>query len=82
MTITYAITFFCFFILGFSDQKSSNKYTLSKMADKLGLGPEIKELRLGSSFTNPRGSAFHTFRCNSEIVLKHSKCYLHSYFNT
>lgn len=32
------------------------------MADKLGLGPEIKELRLGSSFTNPRGSAFHTFR--------------------
>jgi ELL-associated factor len=38
------------------------------MADKLGLGPEIKELRLGSSFTNPRGSAFHTFRCNSDIV--------------
>lgn len=34
------------------------------MADKLGLGPEIKELRLGTSFTNPRGSAFHTFRCN------------------
>nr|CAG4649840.1 EOG090X0IV9 [Scapholeberis mucronata] len=32
------------------------------MADKLGLGSEIKELRLGSSFTNPRGSAFHTFR--------------------
>jgi len=31
------------------------------MADKLGLGPEIKELRLGSSFTN-KGSAFHTFR--------------------
>jgi hypothetical protein len=54
--------------LGFSDQKSSNKYTLAKMADKLGLGPEIKELRLGSSFTNPRGSAFHTFRCNSDIV--------------
>nr|CAG4646713.1 EOG090X0IV9 [Macrothrix elegans] len=32
------------------------------MADKLGLGSDIKELRLGSSFTNPRGSAFHTFR--------------------
>ena len=32
------------------------------MADKLGLGPEIKELRLGNSFTN-KGSAFHTFRC-------------------
>lgn len=31
------------------------------MADKLGLGPEIKELRLGNSFTN-KGSAFHTFR--------------------
>lgn len=32
------------------------------MADKLGLGTDVKELRLGSSFTNPRGSAFHTFR--------------------
>nr|CAG4642199.1 EOG090X0IV9 [Eurycercus lamellatus] len=32
------------------------------MADKLGLGSEVKELRLGSSFTNSRGSAFHTFR--------------------
>nr|CAG4638856.1 EOG090X0IV9 [Cyclestheria hislopi] len=31
------------------------------MADKLGLGSEVKELRLGSSFTN-KGSAFHTFR--------------------
>jgi len=31
------------------------------MADKLGLGPEIKELHLGDSFTN-KGSAFHTFR--------------------
>merc|ERR1711973_308688 len=30
-------------------------------ADKLGLGPEIKELHLGDSFTN-KGSAFHTFR--------------------
>lgn len=32
------------------------------MADKLGLGSEVKELHLGTSFTNPRGSAFHTFR--------------------
>nr|CAG4648393.1 EOG090X0IV9 [Moina brachiata] len=32
------------------------------MADKLGLGPEVKELHIGTSFTNPRGSAFHTFR--------------------
>nr|CAG4649005.1 EOG090X0IV9 [Polyphemus pediculus] len=31
------------------------------MAEKLGLGPEIKELRLGNSFTK-KGSAFHTFR--------------------
>jgi len=31
------------------------------MADKLGLGPEVRELRLGSSFSN-KGSAFHTFR--------------------
>jgi ELL-associated factor len=35
---------------------------VSEMADKLGLGPEVRELRLGSSFTN-KGSAFHTFRC-------------------
>jgi len=32
------------------------------MSDKLGLGQEIKEFNLGSSFTNSRGSAFHTFR--------------------
>jgi len=38
-----------------------------EMADKLGLGTDVKELRLGSSFTNPRGSAFHTFRCKFYI---------------
>lgn len=37
------------------------------MADKLGLGSEVKELHLGTSFTNPRGSAFHTFRCKLHI---------------
>lgn len=32
------------------------------MADKLGLGPEIRELKLGSSFSNSKGTAFHTLR--------------------
>lgn len=32
------------------------------MADKLGLGPEIRELKLGSSFANSKGTAFHTLR--------------------
>lgn len=32
------------------------------MADKLGLGPEIRELKLGSSFSNSKGSGFHTLR--------------------
>ncbi|GLV38285.1 ELL-associated factor [Carabus blaptoides fortunei] len=32
------------------------------MADKLGLGPEVRQLKLGSSFTNPRSSSFHTIR--------------------
>ncbi|XP_044741212.1 ell-associated factor Eaf-like [Chrysoperla carnea] len=32
------------------------------MAEKLGLGPEVRELKLGASFTNPRSTAFHTVR--------------------
>lgn len=32
------------------------------MADKLRLGPEIRELKLGSSFSNSKGTAFHTLR--------------------
>ena len=44
------------------------------MADKLGLGPEIKELRLGNSFTN-KGSAFHTFRCRFYILYSVSDVY-------
>jgi hypothetical protein len=32
------------------------------MADKLRLGPEIRELKIGSSFLNNR-TAFHTLRC-------------------
>lgn len=31
------------------------------MADKLGLGPEVRELKLGPSFSN-KGTAFHTIR--------------------
>jgi len=33
------------------------------MADKLGLGPEIRELKIGTSFTNPKALAFHSLRC-------------------
>jgi ELL-associated factor len=33
------------------------------MADKLGLGPEVRELKLGPSFTSSRGESFHTLRC-------------------
>ncbi|KAF2882279.1 hypothetical protein ILUMI_23899 [Ignelater luminosus] len=32
------------------------------MADKLGLGNEVRQLKLGQSFTNPRSAAFHTIR--------------------
>uniref|UniRef100_A0A1B6D330 Ell-associated factor Eaf n=1 Tax=Clastoptera arizonana TaxID=38151 RepID=A0A1B6D330_9HEMI len=32
------------------------------MADKLGLGPEVRELKLGPTFTNNKGTAFHTLR--------------------
>ncbi|PSN43936.1 hypothetical protein C0J52_03776 [Blattella germanica] len=32
------------------------------MADKLGLGPEVRELKLGPSFTSNRGESFHTLR--------------------
>lgn len=35
----------------------------TSMAEKLGLGPEVRELKLGPSFTNSRGTAFHTLRC-------------------
>lgn len=33
------------------------------MADKLGLGTEVRELKLGTSFTNPKESTFYTLRC-------------------
>lgn len=32
------------------------------MADKLGLGTEVKELKIGQSFTNPKSTAFHTIK--------------------
>ena len=33
------------------------------MVDRIGIGPEERELKLGSSFTNPKECAFHTLRC-------------------
>ncbi|PNF25342.1 hypothetical protein B7P43_G10934 [Cryptotermes secundus] len=32
------------------------------MADKLGLGPEVRQLKLGPSFSSTKGSSFHTLR--------------------
>lgn len=32
------------------------------MVDRLGLGPEVRELKLGNSFTNPKDCTFHTIR--------------------
>lgn len=32
------------------------------MADKLGLGTEVRELKLGPSFTNKKSTAFHTLK--------------------
>ncbi|KAK9753987.1 RNA polymerase II transcription elongation factor [Popillia japonica] len=32
------------------------------MADKLGLGNEVRELKIGQSFTNPKSTAFHTIK--------------------
>lgn len=33
------------------------------MADRLGLGPEVRQLKLGTTFTNSRTNAFHSIRC-------------------
>ncbi|XP_015173206.1 PREDICTED: ell-associated factor Eaf [Polistes dominula] len=35
---------------------------LHSMAERLGLGPEIRELKLGPSFTNNKSTAFHTLK--------------------
>lgn len=33
------------------------------MAERLGLGSEVRELKLGSTFTNNSSTAFHTLKC-------------------
>lgn len=33
------------------------------MAEKLKLGPEVRELKLGPTFSNSKATAFHTLRC-------------------
>lgn len=38
------------------------------MADKLRLGNDVKELKIGQSFTNPKASAFHSIRCEFLVV--------------
>lgn len=42
----------------------------TNMAEKLGLGQEVRELKLGPSFTNSRGTAFHTLRCRLFLSFK------------
>jgi hypothetical protein len=32
------------------------------MAEKLGLGSEVRQLKIGQSFTNPKSSAFHSIK--------------------
>lgn len=38
------------------------------MAERLGLGPEVRELKLGPSFTNNKSTAFHTLKCKYPSV--------------
>lgn len=33
------------------------------MAEKLGLRNEVRELKIGQSFTDPKHTAFHTVKC-------------------
>lgn len=33
------------------------------MAERLGLGSEVRELKLGPTFTNNKSTAFHTVKC-------------------
>lgn len=33
------------------------------MAEKLGLGSEVRQLKIGQSFTNPKSAAFHSIKC-------------------
>lgn len=40
------------------------------MAERLRLGTEVKELKLGSTFNNNRRSAYHTVKCNNLINIK------------
>lgn len=33
------------------------------MAERLGLGREVRELKLGPTFTNDKSTSFHTLKC-------------------
>lgn len=35
------------------------------MGDRLGLGNEVRELKIGQSFTNPKSTAFHAIKCTN-----------------
>ena len=38
------------------------------MAERLGLGPEVRELKLGPTFTNNKSTAFHTLKCKFGFI--------------
>lgn len=40
-----------------------------KMADKHGLNYDVRELKLGASFTNNRASQYHTIKCKTCTTL-------------
>lgn len=40
------------------------------MAERLGLGPEVRELKLGSTFTSNISTAFHTLKCKYDHMHK------------
>ena len=37
------------------------------MAEKLGLGSEVRQLKIGQSFTNPKSTAFHSIKCKLSL---------------
>lgn len=50
------------------------------VSDKLGLGPEVRELKFGDSFANGRGTGFHTVRYVN-IIVNIDSLMLHHYTN-
>jgi hypothetical protein len=44
---------------------------MSAITDRLGIGDEIRELKLGPTFTSrDNNNSFHTIRCKSHIIIQ------------